>query len=525
MVPNMHFGEFIEQYGDLDQFFEFKELDRMKTDHIEFEGSGERSEIDDQLARESCQESFDYSWESSDHEDELDMVGVHYQDSVDDPEYSPPYDIDDWLYENPEPDRKDYEEGDDGQEEYDAKKEEWSEQHDGVEDEIRTSEEEWQRKMDNIEARREEYLDEIREQEEEEYVDNCMDNQREEHDDNDDNGGVLTYTWEGPDGDSYTVEFTNGSDSIPASLGGGSTEDVWTIDFQGPAGHNTTGKNRGAIAIYSELIAATKKLTQDYTVNGFTFTAAEPGMGIIYKKFFDRYMKDDFMAVTPSVFLSKEIIGNRLKNMTPEQQQVFHNHIAGVEQDIQDKLTTVRSEKAAARELQIKLETVIKQLTTIIHPRRPDEQHPGIIMRADAGRPYAVSLVNGEMQSAFVDWTMIKPEIQLDASVWQQFVMKLKERVDAEAAAQKQYADNPSNWHQPDREPPTVFAQAWELPSVQAIAQKYNISGANSNNPQLGQPTPAPSTQGFSAAMQAAHGLPNAHGRLDGSVPQNAAMR
>ena len=195
------------------------------------------------------------------------------------------------------------------------------------------------------------------------------------------------------------------------------------------------------------------------------------------------------MAVSGSLFLSKTLVGQKLKNMNPEQQQEFHDLIAKVEQDIQDGLTTVRSEKGAVRRLQIKLETAIKQLTTITHPRRPEQQHPGIIIRVETGRPYAVALIDGSMQSAFVDWTMIKPEIQLNASVWQEFVMKLKEKIDEETA----YKNNPSNWHQPQTTP-SAFKEAWELPSVQAIAQKYRISAANSSNPQLGQ-TPQPQPQ------------------------------
>ncbi len=468
----MKFGEFVEKYGNFDQFFEFKNIDKIDTDHIEFDGDYTGEEFDEDDATTSCDDEFDNYWDSSEYESHAnDAVGYHYDDPADDPNFSYE-DPDDWAYDNPKPEAKDYED----EAEFQAALEEWQEEYNEKKEEYETAVGEWQDEMDDIERKREEYMDELRDSERDDYIERCVDRMREEHEENSDSS--LSYSWE-HDGDHYEASFENGGENIPSALGGGYVNNIWTITFSGPQGYSTTKKNRGAIAIYSELIAATKKLYETYPVNGFTFTPAEPGMGLVYRKFFERYLSRDFESVASDLFLRKSLIEERLKRSGEEGKARYQQHMQKTNQEIEDKLSSVRAEKAAARDLQSKLEQLVGKTVTITHPRRPGQMYPGVILRVDRDMPFAVALIDGTLQAARTDWHTINTEIQLPMPVWQEFMQKLKAQVAED-----------SKWRQennPDSRA-SEYETAWNLPSVQGIARKYTMMPSlRPTTPTLGQ--------------------------------------
>jgi hypothetical protein len=495
----MKFGEFVEKYGDFEQFFEFKNIDKIATDHIEFDGDFNPEEFDEDEAESNCENNFDnYHWDEYDYHDQLDdAIGVWYDDYSDDPNFDAE-EPEDWAYENPKPAEKDF----DNAEDYQTAVEEWEEQYQDIKDTFESAVEDWQSEMDQIEKRRDEYIETLREEQRDEYVENCVNEARSEHEGNEGNDdNTLTYRWE-YNGDTYEAGFEHGEESIPAALGGGSVDDVWTITFEGPSGYSTTKKNnaRSAVAIYSELIAATKKLYETYPVNGFTFTPAEAGMGLVYRKFFEKYLSKDFEAVTPSLFLRKSLIEEKMKRFGDEGEARLQHHLQITNQEIEDKLSSVRSEKAAARAAKaaaaraakaaaraakIKAQELIGKLVTISHPRRPEKMYPGVLLRLEGESPFAIALIDGQLQSARTDWTTIRPDIQLPMPVWQQFMMKLKAEVDEQ-----------NKWRQDNgiepRTNPSAAETAWALPDVQAMAQKYTrMPNLNPSTPRLGQQNPS----------------------------------
>lgn len=152
-------------------------------------------------------------------------------------------------------------------------------------------------------------------------------------------------------GERYGVRVFPVHKTIGDSYDGKDVE-VYDISFEGPNGYSLTGKNSGASTIYSHLLASVVKIVNQLKadgqqVNGFHFYPADPAMGLMYKKFYEEYLKPaGFLQVSGKVYLSRDYI----KSIAQEVPSIYKK-ILNANRNTKAEAEQVRLEKIKKRSI------------------------------------------------------------------------------------------------------------------------------------------------------------------------------
>lgn len=93
--------------------------------------------------------------------------------------------------------------------------------------------------------------------------------------------------------------------------------DVYNVVFSGPSGTFSTGRaGSGALAIYSKVMGAIKKLMDATNVNGIAFSAAEDKMAPVYQRLFKR-LGGDFVQISNTEYIKRSVLKGIIKK-SPE---------------------------------------------------------------------------------------------------------------------------------------------------------------------------------------------------------------
>jgi len=280
------FKYWLSKNGDL--FWEMTNLKTADTSHIVLEPTG--SAFDRDSVEDDCRRKVERYFDTS----------SYYEDIFDDPEDDPNFDgvtIEKWEEDNPEPDDKDYED----KEEFDSDHEKWMTEREEAEEDYEKEVKKWER---NTERKKESAEEDVNNDMQEE-IDDCI--AEEERDHVAEKGFVHEFEH---DGKNFNVNL----DSEKINYEGQEIDNVYTVLFQGPEGYSTTGASgTEATTIYSKLVLAVKKLIENHEVNGLSFTPAEPGMRIIYTRFYNSFMKDDFVRVERDLYIKRDIVRRALE--------------------------------------------------------------------------------------------------------------------------------------------------------------------------------------------------------------------
>lgn len=269
-----------------EMFEEMTNLKTADTSHVQLDPFGE--DFNEKQAREQCLEKMT---NEVDIDDYYHRYGV-YDDITDDLDFSAQT-VEDWEDENPEPIAEDFDD-----EDFEAAHEKWKTRRDRIETRYKAAVERWRLENEsNIEKADQRYADVIKEKTEE-----CFQEKREDHEQ-----GFRHLFKHG--NDDYTVDMAKEY----KDFGGNNLSDIYNITFEGPNNYNLTNKS-GAEAniIYSKLILAVKKLLETQVVNGLYFSAYDKYMLPIYTKFYDTFLKDDFIRVEPNFYVKRDIVKNTL---------------------------------------------------------------------------------------------------------------------------------------------------------------------------------------------------------------------
>ena len=280
------FKYWLSKNGDL--FWEMTNLKTADTSHIVLEPTG--SDFDRSSVEDDCRRKVERYFDTS----------SYYEDIYEDPEDDPDFDgvtVEKWDEDNPEPDDKDYED----KEEFDSDHEKWMQEREEAEEEYEKEVRKWERNKE----RKEQTAEEEANNDMQEEIEDCID--EEERDHVEEKGFIHKFEH---DGKSFNVHL----DSKKINYAGQSINNVYTVLFEGPEGYSTTGASgTEATTIYSKLVLAIKKLTEDHEVNGLSFTPAEPGMRIIYTRFYNSFMKDNFVRVKSDLYVKRDIVRKALE--------------------------------------------------------------------------------------------------------------------------------------------------------------------------------------------------------------------
>lgn len=338
----MRFKDWIINFEFPHQYLEFQNLEDINTDHIDFK----HNEFDEERATQECEDSYETNY------DDFENI---YESPEDDPDFSA-ISIDQWMLKNPRPKIEEF----DSEEQWQAAVEEWEEEAAEVEEEYDAEIAAWEQEMQEREKRNDEQDSFYRA----DYIKSCLKEKREEwQEENSD----IDYEFN-VNGQTFNVYFQNDKETVGMTT----VPNVWDVSFTGPDGYSLTYNISGAAAVYSQVIAAIKKLSETEVVNGITFSAADRNMLLVYHRFVKKYLMDQFTMIRPGVFIKNEIVQKFLSELNPELRARFQSMHQQHATDTEDKIAKIRQEKDMIRSAIGKYVGLYNQYT--------NKTHPGIII-------------------------------------------------------------------------------------------------------------------------------------------------
>lgn len=321
MSDTISFRSFLEMSST--PFWEVIDIASMSTDDVNFEpidSDNPNEDFDEEDVRSDCERQVERSFYSSD----------YYDGIYDEPEEDPSFKtltVDVWEKDNPMPDEE-------NEEEFAV----WQQERDEVELEYDNEVSAWRKEMQK--ARND--ADEAESEARWEAISDCVEEKRREWEEEnanripgfENNGGYKSKFRIG--GDAFEVGMDRVDD---LKYEGQTVHPSFSITFSGPSRFSTTNKaGSGASTIYTQLLLAVKKLTETEKVNGLTFYPAEPGMGLVYQRFYKQYLKAEFLRVSPKEYVRKDYIQEILAGKSQGKKNLAYSQILGNERRVRTAL-------------------------------------------------------------------------------------------------------------------------------------------------------------------------------------------
>lgn len=373
-MTEFSFSSWLSNFGE--PFWEgLRDISALPMDKIKLEPI--QSDDDDSSDFEAEEFDRDSAWDDcSDAGDDIDVSDYSDNPIYDDPEDDEDFDtqtVDDWIEENPEPDREEFK----TDEEYAAALEKWQEARDQVDEEYDDAVSDWKKEMEkrresaweNAQDARDEAISDCVSEKESEH-ESDQERNRERHEEEQEERNRTS-----PNGNSgYNSNFTVGNDNFLVAMDREKIEyqnkplvGVFGVTFRGPAGYSLTNKNNGGEAMqkYNHLLASVAKMveTEEATgrpVNGFTFYPAEPAMGLMYQKFYTDYLKPaGFLRVKSDLYLKKDYIRELTSDMMQYQKKAAYSTIKQTGREVRSALDKVRAEKGVMRNVKTTLPKLV----------------------------------------------------------------------------------------------------------------------------------------------------------------------
>ena len=162
-------------------------------------------------------------------------------------------------------------------------------------------------------------------------------------------------------GDYYNYYFNHNGDSYKASFYRANIEyqgeiipDVFDLSLKGPNqyGVTRTSGTSGSI-VYSNLLLAVKKLIEIVAVNGFQFKGSVGSMDLVYDRFYKTFLKEDFIRVTPDLYLNKSYLKEKFKDGWDKKSTI--SNIYNTNRNWMQKQKKLKAEKTRLRTITMML--------------------------------------------------------------------------------------------------------------------------------------------------------------------------
>lgn len=320
-------------YNEIARSMDNLPLDKIQLDPVEKKDFGP---FDSVAAQAKCTQELDF--------DDSDYYSSVYEEPSEDPNFDNDDNPDKWADDNPRPNMEDYEDKDLWQKEAD----DWDGEYEEVEAEYKRTIDRWHKEMDRRRQRGAEDAHEARQRE----IYKCVQKKASEWE-----------TAQEDQIDGYSGKFSFGDQNFEVSM---SREEpkyrnlpvpgVFEITFSGPDGFATTKKaGSSATIIYNHVLASVKKMVDKETaekkeVNGFVFFPYEPGMALIYQKFYNDYLKPNgYIRVEPTLYLKTSYLRQALSQETAPGKRAAVSGIMNTKSYVANALQQVKSEKIEAR--------------------------------------------------------------------------------------------------------------------------------------------------------------------------------
>lgn len=165
----------------------------------------------------------------------------------------------------------------------------------------------------------------------------------------------------------------------------------YAITFKGPRGTYLTGEEGpAAVAIYTRMLAAIKRLIENERVDALVFSAQQREMLPLYERFIGNFLSGSFSQLTDNSYLRKEILDSELGKMSPEERSDLERSISLSIRGKREEIDSVRREKIAMRGLRRNKAGVVGKITGYRVPMSLSVS-PAVIM--DVGLDHVRALV------------------------------------------------------------------------------------------------------------------------------------
>lgn len=124
---------------------------------------------------------------------------------------------------------------------------------------------------------------------------------------------------------------------------------VWAIVLNGPGGTDLTYLNEGMFTIYKNLLLAIKKLMQIENVEAFEIKAARKPMEIIYYKFYEKYLKNEFVYYKENLLIRKDVLEKIKQHINPSHHNSYQQNILKANQQKLNYVNKIRQSKLDGR--------------------------------------------------------------------------------------------------------------------------------------------------------------------------------
>lgn len=435
-MDKFSFRNWLVEYGDI--YWEgLRDISALPLDQIDLNKVPE--EEDDDFEEEGFDEDDasndcwnDDSRDLSDYSDE-----TIYDDIDDDPDFdqeSP----EDWDESNPEPSRDKF----DTDEEYNDAFEKWEGERSDVEYDYDHAVRKWEINMSEVKSRAES----ARENSRDEELSDCVEEKRKEHEEEqerrrEEHERVKS---EAPSGN-YESNFKIGEDNFKVeiqrdrniSFNDEKLTGVFDIYFQGPNSYQLTGKNTASEASvrYKYLLASVAKMVQTETdegnpVNGFTFSAAQEAMNLMYNKFYKDYLQPNgYLRVEKTVYLKKDYIREILSGSADYSKKYAYKKILSTNTEVQSLLKKIKEKKAIDRQAKKIIPTLFGKIISYKTWQGATIERPGFVLGISPGHEplVKVAIINGSNEAT---WTNLKLTDIQDKQPPQEEVIKLLTAMD-----------------------------------------------------------------------------------------------
>lgn len=123
----------------------------------------------------------------------------------------------------------------------------------------------------------------------------------------------------------------------------------YSITFSGPDGYSLTGRSGAqAVAIYSKLLSAIKKLMETEHVDALSFSAFDEKMIPMYDRFL-KTLLPDFTQVDDSTYVRTSLLDAVLKHLPDEKREELMGRISQSQRDKQDAIRRIKAQKVGLR--------------------------------------------------------------------------------------------------------------------------------------------------------------------------------
>ena len=330
--PSINFREWLEQA----LYNEIATLASIDASKVTLKSKG--GSFDYAAARDFCADNMHLFYDETD-------WGV-YPEAEQDPEFagkSPEA----WEEENPAPSEDDYEDRERFEEDY----ERWTAEREKAAEKYESDLKVWESEN---ESRREQSV--------EMAIDRCVEDRQELHRDEEPGEGY-TYSFT-HEGDAYTVDMSKDKVNRLVGYSLPMTLTSYNIEFSGPSGYSLTGSaGSSAVKIYSNMLAAIKKLMETEEVDAFTFSAAHPFMVPMYDRFFKTYLGNQFTQVHENMYMRNDRLKEALASMSPTTRSEAEKNIGKAQKERGEQVAKVQASKKAMRDLISKKHDIIGKIT------------------------------------------------------------------------------------------------------------------------------------------------------------------